>query len=386
MAPPFLLRLFGQFRLDRTEDRRHNPPSFYGLPGEGVALRPIVGIIANPVSARDLRRVVASASSLQIADRANIVLRVLAALAACGVERVLAMPEHGGIRGHVVRGVERSRNLHEHRFPEVAYLDMPVTGTAEDSALAARLMRHAGAAAIVVLGGDGTHRAVVRECGEVPITGISTGTNNAFPEHREPTVTGLAAGLFASGRIPREVALVANKRLEVVVGERPPEIALVDVALVTDSFVGARALWRTETFRELFVTFADPLVIGMAAIAGLIEPVRRDESGGMMVSLVPAASAKTVLHAPIAPGLIAPIGIDGWRRMPAGVVFEPKLKAGSVALDGEREIHFNESESISVTLVSDAFRTLNVSDIMHFAARNGLLRAEARSLATAFAD
>ena len=33
----------------------------------------------------------------------------------------------------------------------------------------------------LVLGGDGTHRAVVRECRSIPIAGLSTGTNNAFP-------------------------------------------------------------------------------------------------------------------------------------------------------------------------------------------------------------
>ena len=312
-------------------------------------------------------------------------LRVLAALAACGVPRVLLMPEHGGIRAHVMRGVERSRNLHEHRFPDIVLLDMPVTGTAEDSARAASLMRKAGVATIVVLGGDGTHRAVVRECGDVPIAGISTGTNNAFPDHREPTITGLAAGLVASGRVPPRTAFAFNKRLDVVVGGHPPEIALVDVALVTDSFVGARALWRADTFRELFVTFADPNVIGMAAIAGLIEPVGRHEDGGMMMSLGPAATARTVLHAPIAPGLVAPIGIEDWRRMPAGVAFQPRLKSGSVALDGEREIYFDEGDPISVTLVPDAFRTVNVSAVMHFAARNGLLQAGAMQAATAFA-
>jgi predicted polyphosphate/ATP-dependent NAD kinase len=35
-----------------------------------------IGIIANPVSARDIRRVVANAGNLQITDRVNIVLRV----------------------------------------------------------------------------------------------------------------------------------------------------------------------------------------------------------------------------------------------------------------------------------------------------------------------
>jgi hypothetical protein len=42
---------------------------------------------------------------------------VLAALASCGIEQVLMMPETGGIRGHVVRGVERSRNHGGKRYP-----------------------------------------------------------------------------------------------------------------------------------------------------------------------------------------------------------------------------------------------------------------------------
>jgi predicted polyphosphate/ATP-dependent NAD kinase len=46
---------------------------------------PTIGIIANPVSARDIRRVIANANNLQIADRVNIVLRVLASAASCGV-------------------------------------------------------------------------------------------------------------------------------------------------------------------------------------------------------------------------------------------------------------------------------------------------------------
>ena len=127
----------------------------------------------------------------------------------------------------------------------------------------------------MVLGGDGTHRAVVRECGEVPIAGISTGTNNAFPEHREPTITGLAVGLCAYG--PPDRATQALGAEQDARGRdqrrRTARIALVDVVLSHRRFIGARALWRTETFRELYVTFADPEVIGMSAIAGLLEPV-----------------------------------------------------------------------------------------------------------------
>ena len=61
-------------------------------------MAPLVGIIANPVSASDIRRVVANASTLQVTDRANIVLRVLSALASCGINNVLMMPEKSGIR------------------------------------------------------------------------------------------------------------------------------------------------------------------------------------------------------------------------------------------------------------------------------------------------
>ena len=57
-----------------------------------------------------------------------------------------------------------------------------------------------GARAIVVLGGDGTHRVVARACGDVPICALSTGTNNAFPEWRETTVAGLATGFYVTGR------------------------------------------------------------------------------------------------------------------------------------------------------------------------------------------
>ena len=57
---------------------------------------PVVGIIANPVSARDIRRIIAHAGNLQITDRANIVLRILAGLAATGVGQVVMMPENAG--------------------------------------------------------------------------------------------------------------------------------------------------------------------------------------------------------------------------------------------------------------------------------------------------
>lgn len=355
-------------------------------------MAPVVGIVANPVSARDIRRVVANATSLQIADRANILLRVLAALHACGVRDVLMMPENGGIRAHVERGMMRARSRGEDIYPALHTVSMPVTGTVADTHRATAEMRRAGVSALVVLGGDGTHRAVAAECGAVPIAGISTGTNNAFPEHREPTITGLATGLAVTGRVPPHIAFTANKRIDVsldngATGATVTEMALVDVALVTERYIGARALWRTENFRELYVTFADPEVIGMSAIAGLLEPVGRDESGGLMVRLSPDGDCRkgvTTLHAPIAPGMMAPVGITDWRRMPAGVAFVPEVTAGSVALDGERELSFSEHDRLSLTLRDDAFRTVNVAAVMRHAGQNRLLTGTPVPVAAAF--
>ena len=386
-----------------------------------------VGLVANPFSARDIRRVVANAASLQIADRANIVLRLLACLGACGVPEVLAMPERGGIRAHVERGLARARNTGDTRFARVRHLDLPVTGTVEDTRRAVRAMVAEGVAAIVVLGGDGTHRAVAMDCGRTPIACVSTGTNNAFPDHREPTVTGLAAGLAVTGRVPPEAAYVANKRLDVYVNDAERHPALVDVALVAERVVGARALWRPESLRELYVTFADPTVIGLSAIAGLLQPVGRREPDGVMVELGPvpaegaagagggelakeaavagdarrsegqdappsadaAGGARRVgagrpavrLEAPIAPGWLRTIGVREWRRLPARSPWTPRLRAGMIALDGEREVAFGEADEVRIVLEPDAVRTVDVEACMDYAARRGLFRrGERRAL------
>ena len=343
-----------------------------------------VGLVANPFSARDIRRVIANAASLQITDRANIVLRVLACLGACGVSEVLAMPERGGIRSHVDRGLERARNTGDERFAPVRHLEFPVTGTVEDTRRAVRAMVAEGVAAIVVLGGDGTHRAVAMDCGRTPIACVSTGTNNAFPDHREPTVTGLATGLAVTGRVPSDVAYASNKRLLVTINGTERHPALVDVALVAERVVGARALWRPESLRELYVTFAEPSVIGLSAIAGFLEPVGRREPDGVMVEIGPgdgsgpAADADSAVRidVPIAPGWLRTIHVRGWRRLAPGTTCTPRLRAGMIALDGEREVGFGEDDEVRIALEPDAVRTVDVEACMDYAARHGLFRVE----------
>lgn len=349
---------------------------------------PTVGIIANPVSARDIRRVVANAGSLQLADRVNIVLRALAALGACGVTRVRMMPDREGLKPMLERHLarERAASGSTHRWPQLEWLAMPVTARVDDTLCAARLLREADAAAIIVLGGDGTHRAVVRECGQVPIAGLSTGTNNAYPEMRESTLMGLAAGLYASGRIPPERALAYNKRLDVALNDGRADarhdIALVDVAIAREQYIGAKALWKTESLAALYLTFAEPQAIGLSSIGGLLDPIGRREAGGLHIELespqggadAAPASPRFQLQAPIAPGLLQPVPIHSWHRLTDGEPVRVSQRSGVVALDGERELTFGPADLLTVTLRERAFRSIDIACCLHHAAQHGLLR------------
>ena len=56
-----------------------------------------VGILANPASARDVRRLIAHASTFTVAERCSMIQRIMIGLERMGVERVLMMRDHGGI-------------------------------------------------------------------------------------------------------------------------------------------------------------------------------------------------------------------------------------------------------------------------------------------------
>ena len=307
-----------------------------------------VGVIANPASGRDIRRLVAGASVFGNADKAAMVYRLMCGLGAAGVDRVLMLPAADGL----------STTLHRHlRAGDVGTrleeLPIRLDGSAHDTLAAVHAMREQEVAAIVVLGGDGTHRVVAKACGDTPICAISTGTNNAFPDLRETTVAGLATGYVATGRaadgLRREYAL------EVHVGERS-DIALVDVAVSRARFIGARALWRPEGIAELFVTFANPSAVGLSAIAGALHPLPRGGGRGLHVVLGEGRG----LDVALAPGLISRVQVASHRVIELGEALT--LAPGTIALDGERELERTD-EPATVRLVQGPL-TIDVDAVM----------------------
>jgi predicted polyphosphate/ATP-dependent NAD kinase len=320
-----------------------------------------VGIVANPASGRDIRRLVSGASVFDNAEKGSMVYRLLAGLGAAGAETVLMMPAAGSVLAPLRRHLIAHR---DGRLPELELLPGPVTETVDDTYAAVDAMVAAGVAGIAVLGGDGTHRAVAKRAGDTPLLALSTGTNNAFPEMREATVAGLALGLLAAGRVDPAEATRRERALRV--DGAGPDLALVDVAVSKERWVGARALWRPGEIAELFVAFARPDAIGLSAIAAALEPCERAGDHGLHVRLAPLEEATTVVSAPIAPGLVTRVGVAAHAPLALGEPVAVAAGTGALALDGEREIERDGSARLTVTLVPGP-RTLDVAAALRLA-------------------
>lgn len=315
-----------------------------------------VGIIANPASGRDIRRLVAHGSVFSNNEKVNIVRRAVLAMSSVGVEKVYFMPDNFRIGRRAIDGVKVRLATEE--------LDLPVRDTGEDSHTAALAMVERGVGCIITLGGDGTNRSVAKGCGEVPLVAISTGTNNVFPTMIEGTVAGLAAGLVASGTVATADATRRTKRLEISVDGEFTDIALVDAAVSTDSFIGARAIWELARVRQLVLARAGVHYLGLSSIGGVLYPEGLGEEQGLALELGPSPLA---VYAPIGPGLLDCVTIASHRVLHAGEPWEMELSNCTLALDGEREIEIGRPRRVTIgvsrrgPLVIDVARTLGLA-------------------------
>ena len=338
-----------------------------------------VGVVANPASGRDVRRLVTGASVFDNAEKGAMVHRLMAGLGAAGVDRVVMMPAGSGVSSSLQRHLSgRTGQLADQRLPELEVLDMVLREDARDSVAAVAAMAALPVAAIVVLGGDGTHRVVAGHCGDIPLCALSTGTNNAFPELREATVAGVATGLVATGRLTGDGLLRRDKRLEVSLnGGATRDGALVDVAVTAERWVGSRALWRPGALTEAVVAFASPSAVGLSAVAAAVSPVARGAPFGLHLRLAPPEQAPTVVTVPLAPGLVIEVGVVDARRVAAGEVVALAPMAGCLALDGERELELGPSDRVTV-LLAEGPLVIDVDAVLALAARQRTLNGSAR--------
>lgn len=331
-----------------------------------------IGVIANPYSSRDIRRLISSATSIQTVERANIIERIIVTLGTFGIDKVIMMPDNSGIFTHLHRNLNQKRRIFSSiQIPELEILDMPVTGTAVDSEIASQMLKARNVNAVAVLGGDGTHRVVSKHIGEIPLASISTGTNNAFPKFYEATLVGMALGIHAASLVPANKILHRNKSIHVTVNHDVHDIALVDLAITSDQWVGARAVWHMENLKELYLAFCEPGAIGMSAIGGLLNRVSRNEPAGLKIVTSDPEICEQTVNAPIAPGLFSEIGIKSSNKIALDVPCRIETVKGVIALDGEREIEFSEKDDVFVELKNDGPVTIDIDAAILHASSQG---------------
>lgn len=318
-----------------------------------------VGIIANPASGKDIRRLVAHASVFDNNEKINILQRVLLALDAVGVDQVTIMPDYYGLGERALDGLGLS-TLH------AGILDMPMTSTDEDSTTAARRLCEMNVGSLVVLGGDGTNRVVAKGCGNIPIVSISTGTNNVFPMMVESTIAGLAAGLIALGEVDAEAVTYRAKRLDVCIDGELADVALVDVVTSCDLWIGTRAIWNPDNIQEIVLARAEPGSIGLSSVGSCLQAVRVRDGHGMYLSIGPGG---TQVLAPMGPGLVKRVPIREYRLIPVGSEVTLSSDPCTIALDGERTIEVYGTRTITVRLTNGGPRVVDIAGCMEEATR-----------------
>lgn len=321
-----------------------------------------VGIIANPVSGKDIRRLVANAPTSTLQEKYTIVRRLVIGASAAGADHFWFLAEPHRICARAIETLDLPGVQHDHVPIDERYDE-------SDTVRTVSAMRELGCSVVIVLGGDGTSRAAALGWQDVPLIPLSTGTNNVFPRFVEATVAGEAAGLVAAGHVALDEVAEASKIIEVTI-DGETDLALIDAVLVDERFVGSRALFDPKALRVAVLSRSEPASVGVSSIGGLVLPCGAADEGGVLLRLGPAGEAARTVRAPLAPGWYASIGIDEARRLGDGEAVEVS-GPGILAFDGERQRLLKDGRRAILRVVRRGPRVIDVARTLRLAAERG---------------
>ena len=324
----------------------------------------LFGVVANPASGKDVRRLVARASVFDNQEKQAIVERALVGAEAAGATAFAYLDDPNGIVASAVR--ENGRLC-------AKPLDTTRTRTALDTITAARALKDLGCSVVITLGGDGTNRAFALGWPDAPLIPLSTGTNNVFPRLAEATLAGAAAGLIASGQLELGEVAAQQKTIRVTVADERPDLALIDAVLSRERFVGARALLQPEQLDTALLTRAEPAAVGITAIGGLLHPLSRDADEGLLLRFGPGGER---LQAPIAPGLYKTVEVAECRAIQPGECVAAN-GPGVLAFDGERDRSLKPGQPIELKVERTGPWVVDIRQTLELAARKGLFSMHA---------
>lgn len=330
--------------------------------------RVALAICVNPMSGRDVRRLAARATNMTHEAKRDIVARVAAGAAACGVTDLYVTREPYRIAAAALELVDLPVRVH--------VLEPRIRNTAEDTEAAVRAFLDAGCRTLVSLGGDGTNRALVRALGsaaaDVCLVPLSTGTNNVFPMLIEPTIAGMAAALHASGRLDGAPVKARAKVLHVGgtgrYGLPVSDVGLIDAVLLRDDHVGNLLPFDADRIERILLTRAEPTAIGMSPIGGLLHPVDEAADQGLLVRMGPGRR----FAAPLSPGLFRDVSVAEARPVALGEPV-PFPGEGVLALDGDRDHKIPPDAVLTVTIRRDGPWVLDVAGAMRWAVAHGIM-------------
>jgi hypothetical protein len=323
-----------------------------------------VGLVVNPMSGRDVRRLVGRAQSETPESKRNQLQRAVIGAAAAGAGRFCWVRD-------IFRVTERSIE-YVRVGAEFERLDIgALTTSPDDTVRSVHAMRDAGCKVLLVLGGDGTNRVVAGAWPDAVLLPVSTGTNNVFPEHVEPTLAGAAAGLVASGRVPLDEVAPRAKLVRVRYEDGEERLGVIDAVLVHDDHPGSLLPFNASKIRRVILSRAEPTSVGMSPIGGLLEPCGKEDDFGVVVRCVAPGEGGRPLLAPISPGIYRTAHIEGCERI--GLDEPVTLEGpGLIEFDGDRERVLKEGETAEVRVVRDGPRVIDVARTLRYAAEHGL--------------
>jgi predicted polyphosphate/ATP-dependent NAD kinase len=161
------------------------------------------------------------------------------------------------------------------------------------------------------------------------------------------------------------------KKLNLLSEGKEIDLALVDAVMVTEAFIGARALWDLRSVREIFLTRAELGAIGFSSIGAALRPVKTQDRYGLLIELGPGGEK---VQAPIAPGLIAEVEVQSYRLLEPGEKIPLTASASIVALDGEREVEVNATDQLELSLSLDGPKVGDIPKILQGAMEKGFFR------------
>ncbi len=318
-----------------------------------------IGIVVNPSSGKDVRRLVAKASVFDNREKSAIVRRALVGAVNAGANHFAYMDDSHNVAQSALDDLQGEY--------EATRVDCPKTATAIDTERAANVLRTLGCIATLILGGDGTSRAFTKGWRDAILLPVSTGTNNVFPCFAEATIAGAALGLIASGKVPLEEVTVATKLIDITIEGEEPDIALIDAVVTGEAFVGARALLEGDELKAAVLTRADPAAVGITAIGGLVQPLAETQPGGLLLRM---GKGSRFVNAPIAPGLYQQVKVESWTSVAYNEVMEFEGPC-VIAVDGERERSIRRGQKFQMKVSLTGPLVIDIEKAMEFAAGSG---------------